>query len=106
MNRIRRYGISVALVLTSIFAVPLAIPFACDVSEGRIANIIIDFEKGSESSENQKTEKEAKEFKLTYLSAISLKRQFLSNCQKYGQLDVQHSMDVLLPILTPPPEAS
>ena len=106
MNRIRRYGLSVALVLTSIFAVPLAISFSSDIFESKIANIIIDFEEGSESSENQKTESEAKEFKLTFLSAISLKRQFLSNCQKYGQLDVQHSMDVLLPILTPPPEAS
>jgi len=105
MNRIRRYGLSVALVLSSIFAVPLAISFTSDISDSKIAIIIIDFEEGTDSSENQKTQSEAKEFKLTYLSTISLNRQFLSNCQKYGQLDVQHSMDVLLPILTPPPEA-
>ena len=105
MNRIRRYGLSVALVLTSIFAVPLAVSFICDISESKIANIISDFEEGSDPSENEKTESEVKEDKLTYLSRIFFGSQFLSDCQKYGQLDIQHSMDVLLPILTPPPEA-
>ena len=105
MNSIRRYRLSIALVLASVFAIPMVMSVACDFANDNRTNFIIDFEENSDTSENQKKESKVKEFKLTYLNAISLRRQYLNDCQAYGQLGIQHSLDVFLDILTPPPEA-
>jgi len=105
MNSIRRYSLSVALALTSVFAIPMVISFATEYADQSIAFAMIDFEENSDTSENHKNESEVKEFKLTYLNSISLRRQYLNDCLKYGQLEILHSMDVFLEILTPPPEA-
>jgi len=106
MNSLRRYGLCVTLVLTNVFAIPMVLSFSSNLAQNNLINIVIDFEESSDSSENQKTENKVEEDKSTYLNAISLRRGYLNICMEFGQLEIQHSMDVFLDIFKPPPEAS
>ena len=83
----------------------MVLSFSSNLAQNDIVIIVIDFEESSDSSENQKNEKNAKEDKSSYLNAISLGRDYLNVSMEFGQLEIQHSMDVFLDILTPPPEA-
>ena len=87
-----------------IFCEQQTVSLFSDTSTNHLTNILIDFENSTESSEEQKYE-DKKKFKVTNLNADSLKKHYLSDCSEYGQMDIAHSLEVFLEIVTPPPEA-
>ena len=65
---------------------------------------LVDLESSAETGEDQKEEKEIKEYKLQTYNSVYLEGLHKSICAGYGQLTVQHSLEVFFDIITPPPE--
>lgn len=91
-------------MIGSIFCLLQTVSFFYNAPAGHLTEILIDFEDNSEPTE-EKHEKQFKEDKLSKLHIISLKRLYLSDCSEFGQLAISPSLEVLLEIVTPPPEA-
>ena len=104
MANLRKFYLGIVIGFCTIFCAQQTVLLFSDTGANHLTNILIDFENSTESSEEQKFE-DKKEFKVTNLMADSLKRLYLSDCSKYGQLDSAHSLEVFLEIVTPPPEA-
>jgi hypothetical protein len=66
---------------------------------------LVDLESSSEKGEEQKEEKEIKEYKLHFYNTDYSSDLRKNNCAGYGQLTIQHSLEVFLDVVTPPPEA-
>jgi len=104
MASLRKFYLGIITGFCIIFCVQQTVFILSENSSEYLTNILIDFENSPESSEEQKYE-DKKEFKITNLKADSLKNSYLSTCCEYGQLDIAHSLEVFLDIVTPPPEA-
>ena len=105
MECIRRYCVSIVIVFSSAFCLVQSASFFYNDSENHLASVLIDFEDNAEPTEDQKHEGKLKEGKLNNINAISLNRLYLSDCSDFDQLDIAHSLEVFLEIVTPPPEA-
>ena len=105
MASIRRYSLGIVIMISSSFCVLQSLSFFYNPPTGHLTNILIDFEDNSEPTEEQKHEKKSKDDKLNKLNIISLNRLYLSDCSRFGQLDVSHALEVFIEITTPPPEA-
>ena len=105
MASVRSYSLGIVIVISSAFCVFQSLSFFYNTPASHLTNILIDFEDNSEPTEGKKHEKQNKEDKLNKLNIISLNRLYLSDCSKFGQLDIAHSLEVLLEVVTPPPEA-
>ena len=104
MVNLRKFYLGIIAGFCIIFCAQQTVSLLSETSTRHLTNILIDFENSPESSEEQKYE-DKKEFKITNLNAESLKNAYLSTCSEYGQLDIAHSLEVFLDIVTPPPQA-
>ena len=104
MANLRKFYLGIITGFCMIFCAQQTVSLLSETSTRHLTNILIDFENSPESSEEQKYE-DKKEFKITNLNADSIKNAYLSTCSEYGQLDIAHSLEVFLDIVTPPPQA-
>ncbi len=105
MECIRRFCLSIVIVFSSAICLVQSASFFYSTPANHLASVLIDFEENAEPTEDQKHESQLKEYKVSNLNAISLNRLYQSDCSEFGQLDIAHSLEVFLEVVTPPPEA-
>jgi hypothetical protein len=105
MNLFRRFGLILTLTLVAIFCLEQMAYIAFNQYDSLYLIEIGDLDSSNDKGEDQKEEKEIKEYKLQTYNSVYLESLHASNCARYGQLTVQHSLEVFLDIVTPPPEA-
>jgi hypothetical protein len=105
MASIRRFCLSIVIIFSSTFCVLQSVLFFYNTPTNHLTNILIDFGDNTEPTKDQEHESKLKEDKVSNLNSISLNRLYLSDCSEFDQLDIAHSLEVFLEVVTPPPEA-
>ena len=105
MAGIRKYSLSFIIIISAAFCVLQTVSYFYNTPASHLTHILIDFEDNTEPVEEQKNEKKLKEDKLSRLNEISLQKLYLSDCSEFGQLDIDHALEVFIEVVTPPPEA-
>ena len=105
MNLIRKYSISLTLALVAIFCLEQMAYIAFNQADSLYLMELVDLESSAETGEDQKEEKEIKEYKFQTYNNAYMGGLYKNSCAGYGQLTVQHSLEVFFDIITPPPEA-
>jgi hypothetical protein len=105
MASIRRFCLGIVVVLGCLFASAQLLSITGDTVLSHITQLPIDLEDKAEPSGDKQHENQLQEYKLNYWHNFSLERLYLNECAAFGQLDVLHSLEVFLEVVTPPPEA-
>ena len=104
MDRIRKYQAFIALLGIAVFSTPIAASYCGYAVDQVFVIFLVDFEDTSESTEDISTENKLKEYHLNNSDRIMLNKKHVNNIIEFGQLDFDHSLEVFLEVVTPPPE--
>ena len=78
------------------------VSIAIDEYGGYYINALMELENSSEAEEDKKEEKKFKEYRIH--SHVRLSALYLNSCSNYGHGDSSNRLDVLLVVVTSPPE--
>ena len=104
MTWIRKYSLIFAFIGIASFSLPILADYGGVSLPGIMAYFANDFEDPVESTEDINTENKLKEYHLNNLDQNMLNKRHVSNNIEFGQLDHDHSLEVFLEVVTPPPE--
>jgi hypothetical protein len=101
MAFIRSFCLSFFVVLGSTFCL---VQLGMTSTGDDITFMLIDFEDNSEPLEDKNGESIFKEYQIDKFKSISLESLYLAENSKFGEFNFDNSLEVLLEVVTPPPE--
>jgi hypothetical protein len=104
MAFIRSFCLSLFILLGGIFCLVQFGLLDTTSAGDDITFIFIDFEDNSEPLEDKNGENIFKEYQIDKFKSLSVESLYLAENSKFGEFNFDNSLEVLLEVVTPPPE--
>ena len=92
-------------MLIGIFFGLFIVSLHLDNTHDNLLYVLVDFEDTTEKGDDQKSEKEHKEYRGEKCISNSSNGLYLSACFEFSQLDADHALEIFVEVVTPPPES-